>query len=73
MCRLLLDFVALKSLLVGLYALIDYARREITDFITELIIAEVTLAIELFIDLLGYKFGVQDAINSTICQNKIIS
>jgi hypothetical protein len=57
MCRLLLNFYWLEEPLSGLYALIDYARREITDFITELIIALVTQAIELFIDLLGYKLG----------------
>lgn len=39
--------------LFGLYALKDYARREITDFTTELIIAIETQAIELFIGLLG--------------------
>tara|TARA_R110000751_G_scaffold307911_1_gene435163 strand:- start:88646 stop:88777 length:132 start_codon:yes stop_codon:yes gene_type:complete len=31
----------------------------------------VMLAIELFIGLLGYKLGCQNAINLTICQNKM--
>jgi hypothetical protein len=36
----------------------DYAWREMIDFTTELIIAVVTQAIELFIDLLGWKLDV---------------
>jgi hypothetical protein len=67
-----LIFVYLEASLYWLYALVDYARNEVTDFTAEITIAVITQRIELFIELLGYKFDVKNGPTNIVSQNKII-